>query len=120
MTDKVFQKQLESFGIESVRIKHDEPKKQDNADGIQNTFSVIKALMDEMKGRQWLYSLLDMCQTFTPSFVPGKPDVSDFCSGIQSVGLKLYGDIMAASPENFYIMLQEEGARKQVEKEKAE
>lgn len=110
--DKVYQKQLEAFGIESTRIKTGDLEKQLSEDQRAATLSSIKFLMERPDGRQWLWGMMDMCRVFTSTFVPGKPDTSDFLSGAQAVGHKILGDIMQATPEQFYVMNQEAATRR--------
>lgn len=112
MSDATYKKQLEAFGIEAVRITDIDLEKKRQEETRQAMLSVVKALMDRTEGRQWIYSKLDMCKVFTTPFVPGQPDGTAFFSGVQSVGQNLLSDVMEASPENFYTMIQEENARK--------
>lgn len=112
MTDDFYKQQLESFGIEATRVKPEKSIRREQKEKSQeNTLKIIKLLMGSPEGRWWLYEQLDKCQTFTPAFVPGKQDVSDFFSGLQAFGLQLFSDVMTASPENFHLMNQEAAHR---------
>ena len=111
MENDIFKKQLALLGIESAVAKPDTPK--DYREKTREVaLAVTKELMKTSDGRQWLYYVLDLCRTFNAPFVAGNSDISDFFAGAQAVGLKIFDDIMAVSPENFPIMLQEEKSRK--------
>lgn len=110
--DKTYKKQLEAFGIESVKITEGDVERQRQEQIRQSMLAVVKREMETMEGRQYFYSKLDMCRVFTTPFMPGAPDGTAFFSGIQSVGQNLLDDIMQASPESFWMMLQEADARK--------
>lgn len=111
MTDAYYQKQLAAFGIDSVRITEGDINKKRQEETAEMLLGVVKNLMDRVDGRHWVYSMLEMCQTFSPPFVPGKPDVSNFFSGAQAVGIKIFNDVMKVSPEKFWEMMQEASAR---------
>ena len=111
MNDKVYQKQLEKFGIESTVIVEGDLNKKRQLEFLEIHNSVVNALMASMEGRQWLYSKLDMCRIFTTPFVASDPYGTAFFSGVQAVGHNLLNDIMAASPENYFLMVQEAAAR---------
>lgn len=112
MSDNFYKKQLEKFGVESTRILDGDAEKQRQQQFHESMIAVVKQFMETIEGRQYFYSKLDMCRVFTTPFIPGAPDGTAFFSGIQSVGQNLLDDIMQASPENFYVMLQEAAARK--------
>jgi len=111
--DNTYKKQLEQFGIESVRVTEGDLQRQQKAIESESTLLVVKTLMERMEGRQWLYSKLDMCGVFTAPIVPGDPYGAHVLMGIQAVGQNLLNDIMRSSPENFYLMTTEAAARKQ-------
>ena len=110
-TDKVYKKQLEAFGIESVRVTRGDIEKKMREENKEATAVVIKQLMDSIRGRQWMYNLLDLCGVFSSPFVAGQPDVSDMLAGVQIVGQKFLADIMISCPEQFHVMSQEAHAR---------
>lgn len=124
MNDKVYTKQLEKFGIEAIRVSQSDAEKQREKHNEKEhrlaIDKVIKREMETMEGRQYFWSKLDMCRVFTTPFVPGAPDGTAFFSGIQSVGQNLLDDIMRASPDNFYVMIQEANARAISGRESAE
>ncbi len=113
MSDDFYRKQLESFGIEQTRIVQGDLDEKRRKEREAVSLSVIKALMEQMSGRQWLYSLLDMCMTNGSVFVPNKPDMTTFFLGAQYIGKSVMDQIMQAAPEQYYIMIMEEAARKQ-------
>jgi hypothetical protein len=113
MTDDFYKKQLEAFGIESVRITKGDINKKRSQERQESMLTMIRLIMDRVEGRQWLYTILDMCRVFTSPFVPGQPDVTAFFSGAQALGHKILADIMVAAPQNYYLMISEEESRKQ-------
>lgn len=110
--DKEFKEQLDRWGTESVQIVRGNISEKRQEERHNTTISVIRALMERIEGRQWLYAQLDMCKVFTSPFVAGKTDVTAFLSGLQAYGHSLLADIMAASPNEFPAMLQEEATRR--------
>lgn len=116
MTDKVYLKQLEKFGTESTVFVEGDLAKRQQLEFTEANIDVVKAIMNTIEGRQWLYSKLDMCRVFTSPFVAGDPHGTSFFAGIQSVGQNLLDDIMKASPNNFFLMISEAAARKQNQK----
>jgi hypothetical protein len=118
MNDPVYQKQLEEFGIVATRVPPAESvKKQDNTERTDNN-TVMKNLLSTMQGRQWLYRKLDLCGTFMSPFVPGKPDSTAFFSGLQSFGHVILGEIMESDPDKFWLMIQEDQARRSANQQK--
>lgn len=111
MTDDIFQKQLESLGVDSTRITSGDAERAQQEQLRRAMLSVVKIIMDSMDGRRWFYSKLEMCRVFTTPFVAGKQDVTSFLSGLQAVGQNMLRDIMEASPEKFFLMTQEAAAR---------
>lgn len=112
MTDKVYRKQLEKFGIESIRVTTGNLEKKKSEEQRQSMLSIVQMIMDTMQGRQWMWAKLDMCGVFTAPIVPGDPYGTHFLSGVQAIGHNLLADIMSASPQNFSLMSQEAAARK--------
>jgi hypothetical protein len=113
MIDNTYKKQLEAFGIESVRATEGDIKRLQKAAELEAMINVVKALMDNIDGRQWIYTKLDMCGVFTAPIAPGDSHGTHVLCGIQSVGHAILNDVMRASPENFPLMLQEAAARAQ-------
>lgn len=110
--DKTYQKQLEAFGIESVRVTEGDAERHRQERDREALLAVVKHVMETIEGRQYFYSKLEMCRVFTSPFIPGAPDGTAFFSGVQSVGQSILDDIMRASPANFFLMIQEAEARK--------
>jgi len=112
MTDDIYRKQLADFGIEQTQIVEGSAAKRRREDEEQTLLGITKALASSVAGRQWLYNQLTICQTFSPPFAPGKPDLSAFFAGTQAVGIRLFNEIMKVAPEKFYEMIVEADARK--------
>jgi hypothetical protein len=110
--DDVYKKQLEQFGIESTRIVHGDVEKHRREQMRQTMLSVVRAIMENTQGRQWMYSKLDMCGVFTAPIVAGDPYGTHVLAGIQAMGQNLLKDVMDAAPEQFYAMISEAAARK--------
>lgn len=110
--DKVLKKQLEAFGIEAIRVieeKIDPKKKKVLSNASQN---IIKALMETIEGREWLYNKLDFyCVNSTP-FVAGQPEATAFLCGLQEAGHQLQNEIMLYAPDKYFEMITEATARK--------
>lgn len=68
---------------------------------------VVQAIMSQPQGRAFLYEYLSKCGVFTTPFMRGEPDTTSFNAGMQAVGHWLMADIMKASPENYWKMVQE-------------
>lgn len=110
--DKVFDKQLEALGIEYTQVVPVPVTEKFAEEDRLNTSHVIRTLMEDPGGRQWVYAQLDRCRVFTTPFIPGQPDTTAFQSGAQAYGQALLADIMVSSPENFWKMISEDGARR--------
>lgn len=114
--DRTYKKQLEEFGIEFTTASEENITKKQRQEFAITQNEVVKALMNTVQGRQWLYSKLNMCKIFSTPFVPADPHGTSFFSGIQAVGHNLLDDIMKNSPENFSVMLQEAVARDEIKR----
>lgn len=112
MSDSFYKKQLDAFGIESTLIVEGDIKRKRQEEYTQAMLNVVRMLMNSVEGRQWLYLKLEMCGVFTTPFIAGKGDATAFLCGMQEVGHLLQRDITVASPENYFLMVQEEEARK--------
>lgn len=115
--DKVYRKQLETFGIEFNSTIDDSATKKQRQEFALTQSDVIKGLMSNMQGREWLYSKLDMCRVFSTPFVPSDAHGTSFFAGIQAVGHNLLDDIIRNSSENFSLMIQEAAARADIKKQ---
>lgn len=113
MTDKIFKKQLERFGIESIRVVEGNADHQRQQKHFEGSINIVRALMDTMEGRQWMYNKLDFYCVFSTPFVPGKPDSTAFLCGLQEAGHQLQNEIMIAASDKYYEMIQEAATRNQ-------
>ena len=111
MTDKVFKKQLERFGIESIRVIDGVPQDKKIPIISDSAQHIVRAIMDSMEGRAWIYSKLIQCGVFEVPFVEGKPDVSAFLAGAQKIGHLLQAEVEMVAPEQCYLMKQEADAK---------
>lgn len=112
MDDKEYSSQLAKWGTEAIRPIKGNLSKKRQEERKEATIAVIKALMDRIEGRQWLYIQLDVCGVFATPFAPNRPDITAYLCGLQDFGHKLLADIMESSPEQFHLMVQEETARR--------
>jgi len=69
--------------------------------------SVLGGLMDLKDGRAWMYSILEACHAFQPSFVPNDPYSTAFKEGERNIALRLLADIMAIAPDRYVDMMKE-------------
>lgn len=116
--DKVYEKQLEQFGVEQTRVIDVDLRKRAKEEHAISSSVTIKNIMDTMQGRQWMYSKLDSTGVFTTPFVPGQPDFSAFLSGAQAVGQMFLSEVMLHTPKEFNLMCEEAAARTAVLKGK--
>ncbi len=110
--DKVLKKQLEAFGTEAQVLVEGSLEKKRQLEFAEVNRSVVAALMDTIEGRQWMFSKLDMTGVFTAPWVGEKPLTNAYMTGIQSVGHNFLQDIMTSAPDKYFLMVQEEEARK--------
>lgn len=113
MSDKVYQKQLEKFGIEQNQIVEPDLVHERRKIHFESTIGITKAIMSTMEGRQWIYNKLDFCCVFSTPFVAGKPDATAFLCGLQEFGHHLLKEVMIAASNEYSLMLQEAAAREQ-------
>lgn len=104
MTDHVYEEQLKALGIKS---SEEEVKISVKTDEIDAMRSVVRSIMDSIQGRRWIYGKLNACGVFTAPIVPNDSYGTHVLCGIQSVGHMILSDVMAASPDNFPLMLKE-------------
>ena len=112
MDDPIYKAQLEHFGVEADLIIEGDPNKKRQLEYTEAMMKVVQSIMDTMDGRQWMYYKLALCGVFATPFSAGKPDVSAFLSGMQEIGHVLQNDIMASAPDKYFMMVQEEQARR--------
>lgn len=94
-----------------MRATEGDIKRLQKAAEFEAMVNVVKALMDNIDGRQWIYNKLDMCGVFTAPIAPGDAYGTHVLCGIQSVGHAILNDVMRAAPDKFPIMLEEAAAR---------
>lgn len=69
----------------------------------------LKYILSLPKGRKVIWGLLAFSGLFRQPFVPGEPDKTALNSGALNVGLMLYGDCLAVSPDLTAMMTKEQG-----------
>ena len=118
--DDIYKSQLEKFGIEANLLVEGNPDDLRRLKYAEAMMHVVQNIMDTMDGRQWMYYKLALCGVFATPFAAGKPDVSAFLAGMQEIGHVLQNDIMNAAPDKYFLMVQEEQARRVNEEAKEE
>lgn len=68
---------------------------------------VIKGVMSTIRGRQWIYDMLNSAHIFSTTFIMGSPDGSAFAEGERNHGLRLLVDVQNAAPDLYLLMVQE-------------
>lgn len=68
---------------------------------------VVEALMQHKEGRQWLREFMESCDIFGNPMVQGDPYGTHFRLGQQNAGKRVLMDIIAASPDNYVVMMKE-------------
>ena len=71
---------------------------------------IVKGLMSLAPGRSWVYDLLLECSIFTTPYT-GDDSSTAYNCGRQSVGLKLFGDVVATCPDEYVLMMKEANER---------
>ena len=113
MTDKIYEKQLEEFGIdEIVAPTKADTKRSYKDDEARAMVAVVRNILNTPEGRQWIYNKLEVCGTFAAPLVPKDSHGSHVLIGMQSVGQMILNETMNASPEAFLLMSQEAAGRK--------
>lgn len=79
-------------------------KKKEQSDFITNVMS------DEV-GRAWVWSLLSVSHIFSTSVVAGDPYATHVLEGERNIGLRILGDIMAACPQLYVVMTDENSGK---------
>lgn len=120
MSDKFYEKQLKEFGIEQTRSRPEDFRQRSEDVSAEVSRLVIQQIMGTMAGRQWMHERLTIAGVFSTPFVPGHRDMSDFLCGAHAMGWVLLQEVMASSPDKFYLMNQEAAARKVKKPESAE
>ncbi len=110
MTDEIFKKQLEAFGIESALIVEGDITDAQRQLRLDNLRKKTQEIMSDMAGREWIQLWLDICGIDKSPFV-GDPYYTALYSGIQRVGHIMREMVEEAAPQDFYLMRQEKVAR---------
>jgi hypothetical protein len=82
--------------------------KRDAARRDRNDLDVLRVLMRDKKGRDFLYRFLDSCHINNTPFAPGQPDVTAFHLGEEAVGKRVLLLAMSASTDLYMKMIQEQ------------
>lgn len=69
---------------------------------------VLRKLMSDKKGRDFLYRFLDSCHINNTPFAPGQPDVTAFHLGEENVGRRVLLLAMGASTDLYMKMITEQ------------
>ncbi len=67
--------------------------------------AALKTVMATAEGRRYLWWLLDRCGVFRTSFTGDNSTF--FNEGMRNVGLMVLGDVNAACPEQYLVMINE-------------
>ena len=82
--------------------------KRDAARRERNDLDVLRAILHDKKGRDWLYRFLDSCHINNSPFAPGQPDVTAFHLGEENVGKRVLLLAMTASTDLYMKMIREQ------------
>lgn len=70
----------------------------------------VRTGMSTAPGRSWFYQLLASCHVFVVN-PPTNPYVTAFSEGERNIGVRIYTDIMLASPNEYILMINEANHR---------
>jgi hypothetical protein len=73
---------------------------------------VLRKLMHDVDGRDWLYRKLEACHIYQTSFSPGQPDVTAFNLGMENFGKQLMLEAQRASADLYVKMIKEQNDKK--------
>lgn len=68
---------------------------------------VVEALMQHEQGRRWVYEWMQACHIYGNPVVMGDPHATYFNLGQENIGKWLLSDVVAAAPDNYLLMLEE-------------
>jgi hypothetical protein len=85
-----------------VRAKEKEAKLDES-----NRLAYTRRIMSDGPGRKWMHDLLVRCHIFQTAFAAGQPDNTAFRLGEQNTGLQIFADVIAASPQEYVLMMNE-------------
>lgn len=69
--------------------------------------NIIKAMMDLLEGRKYLYELMEACHIFGNCFYGEEPNKTAFSLGERNVGLRVLAHIMESAPDLYTQMCKE-------------
>ena len=94
--------------VDATRPCRQANAKRDAARRDRADLDVMRKLMADKKGRDWLYRFLDACHINNTPFAPGQPDVTAFHLGEESVGKRVLLLAMTASTDLYMKMIREQ------------
>lgn len=87
--------------------------KRDQARRDRNDLDVLRLIMHDKKGRDWLFRFLDACHINNSPFAAGEPDVTAFHLGEEHIGKQLLRTAMTASVDLYMKMIKEQQEEEQ-------
>ena len=72
--------------------------------------ATLQTLMSTIEGRAWMHDLLFGCGVFSTPFTGDDPRTNFNC-GVQSVGLRHFGEVVAVCPDYYLLMMREANER---------
>ena len=72
-----------------------------------NRIAFIRTIMGTLGGREWMHQLLRNCHVFSTPYVSGDPHATAFNCGQQNIGLQTFADVVAQTPTEYALMMQE-------------
>ena len=100
MTDEV---SPEPFNAADVQAVAERKRKADRSE--TKRLAALRTVMGTKEGRRYVWWLLDQCGVFRTSFTGNS--TTFFNEGQRNVGLILMGDVNAACPEQYLVMINE-------------
>lgn len=67
----------------------------------------LKWIMNDARGRRMIYKQLERAGVFRISYAAGDPHQTSFNEGQRNIGVRLLGELMAVTPEQYALMLRE-------------
>jgi hypothetical protein len=93
----------EQFNAADAVAVAERKRKADRAE--TKRLAALKTVMSTREGRRYVWWLLDQCGVFRTSFTGNS--TTFFNEGQRNVGLILMGDVNAACPEQYLVMINE-------------
>lgn len=82
--------------------------KRDQARRDRNDLDVLRTIMHDKKGRDWLFRFLDACHINNSPFAAGQADVTAYHLGEEAVGKRVLRTAMTASVDLYMKMIREQ------------